>query len=284
MSIPLLINNIDFNKINISNIKDISQNRKNLYLNYLTDNFIIQLPELVHNNQIEDYKEYYQIKINLECKNSEKTDRVVKLFTHLDDYFKELMNSNKEKFFNTKKIKYKSIIRNNNDVKYIKLKILKSNIDSHNINISCNNEKITIKELNEKCYLKFLLNINAIWINNDSFGIYIRPIGIKKTYNNQKQINFIPDSDNQCNNTILDSNIDTSINTICQTKNLNNVQTEKVLISSNNNTESKINNNKTSSITISSYQNDDNDMTTINFSTLDNINEEYDNEATSNSS
>lgn len=282
MSIPLLIDNIDFTKISISNVKTISDNRKNLYLNYIDNSLIIQLPELIYNNKIIEHKEHYEILINLECKTKEKTTKVINLFTMLDNYFKELINSNKTQFFKTEKIKYKPIMRKNKDNSmYVKLKILKDNITNNNINITCNNSKIDIKELNENCYLKFLLNINAIWINQENFGIYIRPIGIKKSNLKQQQalVNFIPDSDNQCNNTIMDSVIDTSINTICNNKN---PQTEKVLISQNNS--EKIN--KSNSITISSYNNnddDDDDMTTINFSTLNNINEEYDNEISSNS-
>tara|TARA_B100000575_G_scaffold156047_1_gene124544 strand:- start:1083 stop:1931 length:849 start_codon:yes stop_codon:yes gene_type:complete len=281
MSIPLLIDNIDFTKILISNVKTISDSRKNLYLNYIDNSLIIQLPELIYNNKIIENKEHYEILINLECKTKEKTTKVINLFTMLDNYFKELINSNKTQFFKTEIIKYKPIIRKNKDNSvYIKLKILKDNITNNNINITCNNSKIDIKELNENCYLKFLLNINAIWINKENFGIYIRPIGIKKSNLKQEQnlVNFIPDSDNQCNNTIMDSVIDTSINTICNNNNNNNPQTEKVLISHNNS--DKIN--KSNTITISSYNNDD-DMTTINFSTLNNINEEYDNEISSNS-
>ena len=286
MSVPLLIDNIDFTKISISNVKNISDSRKNLYLNYIDNSLIIQLPELIYNNKIIEHKDYYEILINLECKSKDKTTKVINLFTTLDNYFKELINSNKTQFFKTEKIKYKPMIRKNKDNSiYLKLKILKDNIKNNYINITCNNSKIDIKELNENCYLKFLLNINAIWINQENFGIYIRPIGIKKSNLKQQQtlVNFIPDSDNQYNNTIMDSVIDTSINTIC---NNNNPQTEKVLISHNNS--EKIT--KHNSITISSYNdndndndNDDDDMTTINFSTLNNINEEYDNEISSNS-
>ena len=288
MSIPLLIGNIDLKNINISNVKNISETRKNLYINYLNNNFIIQLPNIINNNnKIVEHSEYYEINVNLNPKIQDKTLKIINLFTELDNYFRELINSNKDMYFTSKKIKYKSMLRKDKDNNiYLKLKILKDNIKNNNIHITCNNTKIDINELNVNCYLKFLLNINAIWINGENFGIYIRPIAIKKSdlVNTNQLVNFIPDSDNNLNNTILDSNVDTSINTICENNIVDNNtnQTEKVLISQNV-SESKLKNSKTSSVTISSYNRDtkDDDMTTINFSTLDNINEEYDNEVSS---
>jgi len=317
---PLLINNINFNSINISKINIENNTRKNLYLKYNDNNFIIQTPELFYNNKIKEMKDYYEIIINIVCRNEEKTNKFITFLNNLDKYFITLVSKRRTEFFNNNNIKYKSILREKNNNKFIKLKLLKYNIHNNLLKLVSNNTPITLQDLNDKCYLKILININAIWINNNIFGIYLKPIIINKKIIIDYNIDFIEDSDNQ--KTILDSTIDTNINSIessilkqnnntekvlisnnhtsstkLNNKNkdkvlisnnhtsstkLNNTNKDKVLISNNHTSSTKLNNTNTSSITISSISNKDNkvnndsDMSTINFTTLENI-PEYNN-------
>ena len=281
-NIPLLIRNIEFTKINISQIKTENDDRKNIFLKYNTNNFIIQLPELLYENNIKELDDYYELILNLECKNSEKTTQVTEFFNNLDNFFVNFMKHNKNKFFNTNKINYKSIVRNLDNKNYIKIKILKSNIAKGLIKLTKDNSNIKITEFNNKCYIKLLLDINAIWINKNHFGIYIKPIVLKKTEIIKQPINFVLDTDLNEANTILYSNIDTDLNSIC---NKNKGTDNKVLVSNinsdktNTNIEENSQNNE-STVTISSYKEKKvvtDDMSTVNFSTLQDI-PEYNND------
>ena len=278
---PLLIDNINFNNINIDRVDIENDNRKNLYLTYNNNNFIIQTPELFYNDELKEMDEYYEILIDLVCKNKEKTTKFITFLNNLDKYFITLISKSKNKYFNNKNIKYKSILREKNNKKFIKLKLLKHNVNNNILRIVNNNNSISLEELNNNCYLKMLININAIWINNNIFGIYLKPILINKRSIINNNISFIKDSETE--KSILDSNIDSNINSINNLqssilKQKKHVNTEKVLIS-NNNSSIKSKNTDTSTVTISSMSNNNNhiDMSTISFTTLDNI-PEYDND------
>ena len=278
---PILLNDIDYKSININNIYEENNFRKNLFLNYNDNNFIIQTPYLLFNNKLEEKNTYYELIIDLKCRNKLKSNKIINFLLNLEKHLINMINKNKSEYFNTeKKIKFKSIIRFNKDNnKYIKLKILKDSLDEESIKIIQNNNKISINNLKDKCYLKLLININAIWINNNIFGVYLKPILIsKKDIDNFDNIKLIDDS--ETNKSILDSCIDSNINTLTQEPNNNN----KVLISSVNNNSNNItiekkNNSNSENLSITSYikEKNDDDMTTINFNSLENI-PEYNND------
>jgi len=283
---PLLIDNINFNNINIDKVDIENDNRKNIYLIYNNNSFIIQTPEFSYNNKLKEMDDYYEIIIDLVCRNKEKTTKFITFLNNLDKYFITLISKNKDKYFNNKNIKYKSILREKNNNKFIKLKLLKYNINNDILRIVNNNNSISLEELNNNCYLKMLININAIWINNNIFGIYLKPILINKRSIINNNISFVKDSETE--KSILDSNIDSNINSINNLqssilKQKKHINTEKVLISNNNSTKS--NRTDTSTVTISSMSNNNNhiDMSTISFTTLDNI-PEYNNKNDSNTS
>lgn len=282
---PILINKIDTNLINISKFIIENNTRKNLFLSYNNNDFILQTPELLFDNNIKDMETHYELNLKLICRNEKKTNNFISFLTQLDNYLISLVQKNKSKYFNCKKIKFKSIIRLNKEKeKYIKIKILKSNLDNNIVKIVNNTKTISIKDLNEKCYLKLLININAIWINNNIFGVYIKPLLINKRSIEKlnHSISFIDDS--ETTKTVIDSCVDSNINTINNNSELN----DKVLISTNNTTInnltitetiSNINNNKVNDNTSinTSIDKKNDDMTTINFNNLDDI-PEYNND------
>ena len=303
---PLLIDNINFNNINIDRLDIESNTRKNLYLKYNNNDLILQIPELLYTNELKEREDYYEIIIDIVCRNKEKTNNFIDFLDNLDKYFISLISKNKNKYFNNKKIKYKSILRDNNNNKFIKLKLLKYNINNNILRIVNNSKSISLKELNKECYIKILININAIWINDHIFGIYLKPILINIRPILHTNISFIKDSENE--KIILDSSINNNIKSInnidsSMLKPTKLISTEKVIISNNNSTKinnskidsstekvlisnnnsTKINNKKlekedTSTVSISSMS-DNNaiSMSEISFTTLDNI-AEYNND------
>ena len=169
---PNLIKNINFNKIKLNNL-NINLNKKNFLLSYENKNFIIQTPNLNLNINIKEQNEYYELLLSFnEDKNNNK---FMTFLSKLDNLI--LDKATKEK------IKYKPILRNSNNIKYIKLKLLKYNLDNNLLKlIDENNKNLSINDLesDNKINLKFIIDINAIWIKNNLCGVYLKPLLIKK--------------------------------------------------------------------------------------------------------
>ena len=130
---------------------------------------------------------------------------------------KDAKNNNKwfENFVDTKTMKYQRSIRDdmnkNNKNGVIRLRLLKTN-DFETI-IHNNNTRISFNEINKDCWLKCILEVYAIWINSNGFGLFVRPILL--SFKPCTRINYnyklIEDSDDEGGD---DLNIDTIDNSI----------------------------------------------------------------------
>tara|TARA_B110000208_G_C11799962_1_gene441586 strand:+ start:1753 stop:2703 length:951 start_codon:yes stop_codon:yes gene_type:complete len=307
--LPIFPRNVEFNNINF-NIKKKTNGKINILLTYNNQEFIIQTPDLYQEiNTIIDKDNFYELNINIIDKYNKK-NLFYDFLEKLDKFFINYITNN-TKLFDNHKIKYKSILRKSNNIdRYIKIKLLKENIINNNLKIICNNNLIDINNLKGKSTIKMLLDINAIWINQNNCGIYIKPIIINKSIT--KEFSFI----NETENNILESDVDTNSKSITEPKfnnklekisedsvlnnnihnnnNLNktNVKENRVLSSSINNTNkySISNTNKSNIITnkysidndLSSTSSDedlspclnnniDDDMTTVNYNQLSDI-------------
>ena len=92
----------------------------------------------------------------------------------------------------------------------IRLKIINTN-DFETI-VQINNKKnIDTENIPQDCWAKVIFEIYAIWINNDGFGIYIRPILISLSPNTKTEYNYnlLEDSDDMDDiiNTVNDNSI-----------------------------------------------------------------------------
>ena len=291
-------------------LKKKTNGKINILLTYNNQEFIIQTPDLYQEiNTIIDKDNFYELNINIIDKYNKK-NLFYDFLEKLDKFFINYITNN-TKLFDNHKIKYKSILRKSNNIdRYIKIKLLKENIINNNLKIICNNNLIDINNLKGKSTIKMLLDINAIWINQNNCGIYIKPIIINKSIT--KEFSFI----NETENNILESDVDTNSKSITEPKfnnklekisedsvlnnnihnnnNLNktNVKENRVLSSSINNTNkySISNTNKSNIITnkysidndLSSTSSDedlspclnnniDDDMTTVNYNQLSDI-------------
>ena len=204
--VPYHISEIDINKISYVDVKSTSK-KTIVYLKYNEENkerkisnlknLAFQTPLLLSNNLIQCRKNTYELDVPLIGK---KTDKVKKLINFLNLLDKKIISDAKknnkwfEKFAHIKKTngyQYQKIIRDSSDAskEIIRLKILKT--DDFETILHINNNRASIEEINnnKESWLKCILEVYAIWINEDGFGLYIRPIilsfkpCLKVTYN-----------------------------------------------------------------------------------------------------
>lgn len=182
--IPYRFNEIDLNNIIYTDIK--YNNKKTVvYIKYDDNNkfknLVFQTPSMISINSVQNKNNIFELDVPLLGKEQNKIDPFIDFLNKLDKkIIKDAKNNNKwfERFANVKSMKYQKIIRepvderNKNGI--LRLKLLRT--DDFETLVQNNNTKINIEEINKDCWLKCILEIYAIWINNNGFGVFIRPI------------------------------------------------------------------------------------------------------------
>lgn len=187
--VPYSIKTIDLNNIVLKSPK-LVKNKKIIFLKYNSNNFVIQLSKL-DNNIIYDSTNELEFEIN-------KKDQI-NFINKLDDYIISLGKTNAEEWFShindKSSIDYQRILQYNNS---IKLKIVDN--DNFKTTLSLNDdiiENFNGFEENISLNSKILLEIYAIWIKNNSFGLLLRPVNIAMTSINTYNYDFINESSSE---------------------------------------------------------------------------------------
>jgi hypothetical protein len=198
---PYNISSIDFNNIVFKN-KKIINNKKVIFLKYnnKSNNFVFQIsklnnPYIINSNEIE-----FKIDNNI----------IIDFLNNLDNFIiDEVKNKSNEMFDHIddlSSINYKRILSNNNT---IKLKNI--NNDNFKTNILLNDEKISnFSEINNNITCKVILEVYAIWIKNNNFGLLLRSINIGiNEIQNKYNYKFLEDSEeiNDYHNIYEDSDL-----------------------------------------------------------------------------
>ncbi len=178
-----------FNEIDINNIiyTDIKYNNKKtvVYIKYDDNNkfknLVFQTPSMISINNIQNKNNIFELDVPLVGKEQNKIEPFIDFLNKLDKkIIRDAKNNNKwfEKFANIKSMKYQKIIRESVDERnkngVLRLKLLKT--DDFETLVQSNSTKINIEDINKDCWLKCILEIYAIWINENGFGLFIRPI------------------------------------------------------------------------------------------------------------
>ena len=199
-NVPYKINEIKLSNMCYTNMK--SNKKKTIqYIKYNDDskvkNFIFQTPTLLNINDIIIKNNLVtELDIPLSGKSFNKINKFEKLLSDLDTKIIKDAPSN-PKWFTTfpriKEMKYHKILREHNGKDILRLKILKTN--DFETKILLNNNKIKNNEIPKNSWIKILLEIYAIWINDTGFGLFIRPIliDIKTIQHNIYNYNIIED-------------------------------------------------------------------------------------------
>lgn len=166
-------------------------------------NFVVQTPSLRNINDVIDNKGIGELEIPLVGQNHIKTDKFIGFLNNLD---KQIINDAKinsdwfNNFYNGNIIKYQKSIRDSDDYKngMIKIKIIKN--DKFETMLQVNNKKtIGIDNIEKDSWVKMILEVFAIWINKNGFGVFLRPILVSFKPFDKKEYNykFIEESDNE---------------------------------------------------------------------------------------
>jgi hypothetical protein len=218
--VPFRIDEIDLNNIVYTDMK--SNNKKIIiYIKYNDNNklknLVFQTPTILSSNNIQCKNNIFEIDIPLICREQNKTTSFINFLTSIDKKIvKDAKNNNKwfERYSNVKTMKYQKIIRSSDEYKngVIRLKLLRTN--EFETIVHLNNNKINIEEIIKDCWLKSILEVYAIWINENGFGLFIRPIllSFKPCMKIAYDYKFVEESEDENNDyDIGDTNIDTSI-------------------------------------------------------------------------
>ncbi len=179
--VPYKVGEIDVNNICYTDIKNNSK-KTIIYIKYMDNNklknLVFQTPTLISNNMIQCKNNIFELDVPLVGKDQSKTTEFIDFLNRLDKKIvKDAKMNNKwfERFTNIKTMKYQKIIRTTDDDNgAIRLKLLRT--DDFETIVQQNTKRIKIEEIGRECWLKSILEIYAIWINENGFGLFIRPI------------------------------------------------------------------------------------------------------------
>jgi hypothetical protein len=217
--VPYRISDIDLNKIKYTKIK--SNERKTIiYLKYLDKdklkNLAFQTPSLLHIFELKEKNNLYSINIPLYSKTTDKLNELINFLENLDNKIIQDAKNNSNWFnnFNTyNNMKYQKTILDCDKPynKMIKLKIVNSKDFETLLQIE-NTNKISINQIPLNSWVKMILEIFAIWVDNSGFGLYIRPVLMSFTPINKMEYNYqlLDDSDEDIDdivNTVNDNSI-----------------------------------------------------------------------------
>jgi hypothetical protein len=210
----------DFNVDNIvySDVQHDGPNKKSVFLYDSEPNkkIYIQSPELMNVISITKKSKYYELNLPLYGKKQNHISSFIEFIRKLDNKIMSDAKINKNTWFeeSNKNVRYRSLIKNiHND--YIDTIEHKSGMFENGIiklkitdttSVSINSETIKPEALKLNHGVKTIFQVYAIWISENLFGIYLKPIKIDQKIKIIEQIDFImSDSDKD---TVYNTDVD----------------------------------------------------------------------------
>ena len=214
--------------INFDNIKFIpSGNGKSIMLRYLQNNkqnkFFVQTPELKISN-IESDDLVTTLYFDLKTNNSGRVSSFINFLINLDKSIILNARNNKD-WFSSSNIKFKGLIRyENSNEPYLKLKVKNSSLYKLRVTSDRQSERGVFSDLKPNMKVKMIIDVNGLWINNNGFGIYLKPylIDIRETY------------DLILNNSSEEDIVDTEIVDKTETNSVMNLETDANIVTETN--------------------------------------------------
>ena len=212
-NVPFKISDIDFNSIVY---KDIKSNSKKtvVFLKYKKNNTLrnlaIQTPSLININSPVKNSNHWDLDIPLHGKKSDKVNEFITFLNNLDKkviYDARINSSTWFKNFETDEINYQELIRSSDDRRFsngmFRIKLIKNN--DFNTLIQLNNKtNINIESIPKNSWVKMIIEIQAIWINKNGFGIFLKPVLVSFIPIEIKKYKFLEDSEDEVDD-VLDS-------------------------------------------------------------------------------
>lgn len=205
---PYLPKDFSLDSIVYSEVYHDSPNKKSIFLydRVPGKKIYIQSPELQNMIGLVEKSKYYELNLPLYGKKTSHVSSFINFIKELDNKIISDAKNNKNTWFDesNKNIRYRSLIKNihNDYIDTIEFKagmfengIIKLKI-TDGTQITANGNKIQPNELKLDNDIRTIFQIYAIWISNDLFGIYLKPVKIDQKYKIIEQIDFITsDSD-----------------------------------------------------------------------------------------
>ena len=214
-STPLKLSEIDFDNIVY---KDIKSNSKKtvVFLKYRKKNslknFVIQTPTFLNINEPIQNKTHWDLEIPIFGKKEKKVEEFADFFNKLDDkimYDARIHSSKWFGNFDIQEINYQKTIRESDNKKFkngtFKVKIL-NNVDFKTMIQLNNSQKITMEQVPRNSWVKMIFEIQALWINKNGFGIFLKPILISFTPIEIQVYKFLEDSEDEIEDVIDSEN------------------------------------------------------------------------------
>lgn len=206
-----LLNQIDLNKILYSKVNDMNE-KKLIHIFYEKpgQKLLFQTPQLLNIFDIEKSQYFSELILPLYDCNL-KVPLLINFLKDLDSKFINNAKTNKNEWFkNMSAIRYKSLIKNlytatsqgtpNNiqspqskeNEKYCNNGLLKLKI-TNGVKIMENNNEIKLDDLKKGNFVRLIIELHAVWVSKDVFGVYLKPVMIEQIQN--KVMNFIDDKE-----------------------------------------------------------------------------------------
>lgn len=216
ISVPLNLAEINFENIVYKDTK--SNSRKTVvFLKYKKKNtlkdFVIQTPTFLNIEEPVKNRNHWDLDIPLVGKKENKINNFINFLKNLDEkiiYDAKLHSSNWFKNYNVDMINYQKLIRSVDDNKYNKkivqngmfrIKLLNNNDFKTSIQLN-NSENISIDKIPKNSWVKMILEIQAIWINNTGIGLFFKPILVSFTPIAIQTYKFLEESDEEIEDVI----------------------------------------------------------------------------------
>lgn len=218
---PYRISEIDLDKILYTEVKE-GKNKKVIYLKYdneSNDHLSFQTTSLYNLESLKEKKGFYELDIPLFGENLQKVNQLKNFLKELDKKIIDDARKNSKKWFKgMKNITYKSVIRSsNNKSKEFENGVLRIKITEKNNNspilIDGTGKNINITDIKENSNIKMILECYAIWITDNGFGLYLKPVlmsFIEKKKIIKYEYQLLDDSEEE--NEPIEDVIDTEVN------------------------------------------------------------------------
>jgi len=201
---PYLPKDFNLDSIVYSDVQHDSPNKKSIFL-YDTvpgKKIYIQSPELKNMIGYNKKSKYYELNLPLYGRKKSHILSFIEFIKGLDNKIITDAKTNRNTWFDSsnKNVRYRSLIKNIHD-DYIDTVEFKAGMFENGIiklkitdgtTITANSENISIEDLKINHDIRTIFQVYAIWISNDLFGLYLKPIKIDQKYKIVEQLEWIP--------------------------------------------------------------------------------------------
>ena len=216
-----LLNQIDLNKIIYSKVNEMNEKKLiHIYYEKPGQKLLFQTPQLLNIFDIQKSQYFNELILPLYDCNL-KVPLLINFLKDLDLKVVNNARTNKNEWFKNKSaIRYKSLIKNlsesstqsnqytpsNEDKKYCSHGLLKLKL-TNGIKIMENNKEISIEDVKKGNNLRLIVELHAIWVSAEVFGVYLKPVMIEQIQN--KVMNFVDDREDMGEVNYLETEVNT---------------------------------------------------------------------------